>query len=145
MVLRSEAVPISIHSLRKEGDCYHMDMSERFSISIHSLRKEGDYVYIILPIEHKVFQSTPSARRETTKSHCKRSASVPNFNPLPPQGGRQINSFGCLIRICISIHSLRKEGDTLAFWTFSGVSCYFNPLPPQGGRRRSQAQRALTT
>ena len=80
-----------------------------------------------------------------------------NFNPLPPQGGRQINI--CVHRYSyrISIHSLPKEGD-FAFCAYSVfpviISIHslpkegdgdeqfqninlvnFNPLPPQGGRR----------
>ena len=38
-----------------------------------------------------------------------------NFNPLPPHGGRLYRSSHHRINRCISIHSLRMEGD--GFWT----------------------------
>ncbi len=58
-------------------------------ISIHSLRMEGDGILFCGNCGHQIFQSTPSAWRET-------------------------NPFGELLhsRIYISIHSLRMEGDT---------------------------------
>ena len=63
------------------------------------------------------FQSTPSAWRETSVSRCSPSSS------------------------CISIHSLRMEGDLRLLRT-PCVRKHFNPLPPHGGRhlppRRSQ-------
>ena len=56
--------PISIHSLRVEGDCikYLVDICKK--ISIHSLRVEGD------------------------PSYSKNPESFSDFNPLPPCGGR---------------------------------------------------------
>ena len=56
-------------------------------ISIHSLRMEGDgYIYLLTSCA-VLFQSTPSAWRETS------------FLPI------------CILFIHISIHSLRMEGD----------------------------------
>ena len=103
------AEEISIHSLRMEGDfitCTHYtpiryfnplpphggrpiaDNSDpAFSISIHSLRMEGDGAVIGTLGNWAVFQSTPSAWRET--------------------GGSVESS----MRLIISIHSLRMEGD----------------------------------
>ena len=81
-------MPISIHSLRMEGD----------------LRKDGNTV------EYMIFQSTPSAWRETFAVYVS-SASIANFNPLPPHGGRQHNNLIDRMTIAISIHSLRMEGD----------------------------------
>ena len=58
-------VLISIHSLRMEGDM----ASDRFkiakAISIHSLRMEGDYSDFPDHYSLFLFQSTPSAWRET--------------------------------------------------------------------------------
>ena len=129
------------------------------AISIHSLRMEGDSGDSLSEGTHKVFQSTPSAWRETMF----RSADFtvfPHFNPLPPHGGRPATSpmptitphafqstpsawretasitssqhswqsfqstpsawretrtlyFVKLVK-CISIHSLRMEGDASA-------------------------------
>ena len=56
------------------------------------------------------FQSTPSAWRETTAP-----VELPqcgnHFNPLPPHGGRREITLIILVYCCISIHSLRMEGD----------------------------------
>ena len=35
-----------------------------------------------------------------------------HFNPLPPYGGRPVEVFPFVRRNCISIHSLRMEGDS---------------------------------
>ena len=59
----SGEVPISIHTLRVEGDGSWLRTGLRGSISIHTLRVEGD-----VPL------STLSTRH-------------PNFNPHPPRGG----------------------------------------------------------
>ena len=103
------------------------------------------------------FQSTPSARRETSYKPSRQGADQ-YFNPLPPQGGRHPDLSGITATDAISIHSLRKEGDhqrltatakidvqfqstpsarreTFHSWFFSPFMIYFNPLPPQGGRR----------
>ena len=77
---------ISIHSLRMEGDFYSAKFFRSSVISIHSLRMEGDYACAGV------------------------SAGLYNFNPLPPHGGRHLQS--------ALILSQR----------------YFNPLPPHGGR-----------
>ena len=55
------------------------------------------------------FQSTPSAWRETSGTFTPRTDSL-NFNPLPPHGGRHT--------VLLSINN----------------STNFNPLPPHGGR-----------
>ena len=101
---------ISIHSLRMEGDivfyrifpsCQHFNPlpphggRRRFSmwmpnphiISIHSLRMEGDPSTLIYTVLLSIFQSTPSAWRET------------------------VFRFQEFCKLVISIHSLRMEGD----------------------------------
>ena len=110
------------------------------SISIHSLRVEGDGIRPAGVVSVIVFQSTPSVWRETDCQTCgvvnahisihslrvegdvpynpRRRLEAPNFNPLPPCGGRQTDA--------------ARGGSGLR---------YFNPLPPCGGRRQDQAWR----
>ena len=60
--------------------------------------------------ERLIFQSTPSAWRETGNGNghpCRKE----HFNPLPPHGGRPVRLFQVSRRREISIHSLRMEGD----------------------------------
>ena len=112
------------------------------SISIHSLRMEGDSPMRDCWIPLCLFQSTPSAWRETshtvtaklavgkfqsTPSAWRETVSFPPslgvdsyFNPLPPHGGRR-----CCQR------------------QFSRI-IYFNPLPPHGGRPISSEPIAAT-
>ena len=78
---------ISIHSLRMEGDIVEFSNTIALFISIHSLRMEGDLKRLFTKFEPFVFQSTPSAWRETYQS------SHTNHQSR------------------ISIHSLRMEGD----------------------------------
>ena len=80
------------------------------TISIHSLRMEGDLTVCVLQSTSNIFQSTPSAWRETGWQDLV-------GDPFP-----------------ISIHSLRMEGDHTS-GTSLWKSPYFNPLPPHGGRR----------
>ena len=57
---------ISIHSLRMEGDSGISTLvKQALIISIHSLRMEGDQNKIFVFFRPAVFQSTPSAWRET--------------------------------------------------------------------------------
>ena len=88
-------------------------------ISIHSLRMEGDYGDFVSRTQCSIFQSTPSAWRETS-----RTSSFEN-----PE-------------LCISIHSLRMEGD-LARCSLSSSCPYFNPLPPHGGRPGISGQQII--
>ncbi len=82
---------ISIHSLRMEGDLVRTGRRyHRQEISIHSLRMEGDLMPVEPGSNRDIFQSTPSAWRETMP--------VQNY----PQD------------FVISIHSLRMEGDKKA-------------------------------
>ena len=57
--------PISIHSLRVEGDKYRLTVSGGGKISIHSLRVEGDASAQQQRCTRALFQSTPSVWRET--------------------------------------------------------------------------------
>ena len=145
---------ISIHSLRMEGDGAITTPGYVGDISIHSLRMEGDSRHCAcgrsqlhfnplpphggrLPFSNRrftdsTFQSTPSAWRETH-----------NWKPLPLRDCISIHSLrmegdGRCRRARtvgrISIHSLRMEGDQFSSWK-SSRTIYFNPLPPHGGRR----------
>ena len=101
-------------------------------ISIHSLRMEGDRQAFFAKKVYKKFQSTPSVWRETAGSiEC--IDAMADFNPLPPYGGRpnpvddsiatslfqstpsvwrETHHHTCVTGCqCISIHSLRMEGD----------------------------------
>ena len=126
---------ISIHSLRMEGDGQEFaSIRSETSISIHSLRMEGDDErgrrvcaaenFNPLPphggrrmeqctfFRPEVFQSTPSAWRETSYTSCSLSAMLA-FQSTP-SAWRET--------------SLRQ--------TFHECPLYFNPLPPHGGRHR---------
>ena len=102
-------------------------------ISIHSLRMEGDMLPVSFWIIPLIFQSTPSAWRETflavTGINARPFQSTPSawrethhgrrhkdsseyFNPLPPHGGRQFAWEVFKEILDISIHSLRMEGDS---------------------------------
>ena len=127
-------IHISIHSLRMEGDPYQVQACIYADvISIHSLRMEGDRRRNIRRSILSLFQSTPSAWRET-KHHTASKTERNHFNPLPPHGGRPsknpsiqstttfqstpsawretINSLLLNFHSIISIHSLRMEGDS---------------------------------
>ena len=103
------------------------------AISIHSLRMEGDDSELDELSSRLLFQSTPSAWRETYRGFPIRPPKL-YFNPLPPHGGRRFRlvskSFGSII----SIHSLRMEGDAESLRVSTTIT-HFNPLPPHGGRR----------
>ena len=174
---------ISIHSLRMEGDPQESHICrENRVISIHSLRMEGDYNENQFTGEFLAFQSTPSVWRETRqlcayiiaahnfnplppyggrRCHDRILPAAVDFNPLPPYGGRRIVSRCSPSSSCISIHSLRMEGDpveetinncddlfqsTPSVWRETMFTTrerafgnHFNPLPPYGGRRLSPA------
>ena len=108
-------------------------MADRLAvISIHALREEGDMMGLLIHPRCLKFLSTPSARRATRARLpiCKcwqhfyprpprggRPGPAPhhrqpkNFYPRPPRGGRRrtYRAFGMKVRI--SIHALREEGD----------------------------------
>ena len=124
---------ISIHSLRMEGDIGRCTAGITFGY-FNPLPPHGGRLFFahcdILPVG---FQSTPSAWRETDRTVAGTGKAV--FQSTPSAWRETI-----LARIpgwerCISIHSLRMEGDK------RGIGCgleavHFNPLPPHGGRLR---------
>ena len=93
-------------TLRMGGHCIH------WTISIHSLRMEGDFSGWLRPVDPEIFQSTPSAWRETLRNRDLPRPGI-HFNPLPPHGGRHSKGVSISEMIDISIHSLRMEGDAL--------------------------------
>ena len=79
--------PISIHSLRVEGDDVASDFFPNFKISIHSLRVEGDdSCFAIGQFRAEHFNPLPPCGGRHPPSHI--IAQLRNFNPLPPCGGR---------------------------------------------------------
>ena len=148
-------------------------------ISIHSLRMEGDHRHIRHLWRLIYFNPLPPHGGRPVHTASQKCTTI-NFNPLPPHGGRRSGSPApnvlvfpfqstpsawreTVIRsfhddtVCISIHSLRMEGDVFscvhAFTSrfisihslrmegdcvqpsVSLLDSYFNPLPPHGGRR----------
>ena len=57
-----------------------------------------------------------------------------NFYPRPPRGGRRIAMSDLNLRIAISIHALREEGDPLPCCREFMLPDFY-PRPPRGGRR----------
>ena len=83
---REHPPPISIHSLRVEGDGDHPGGHAGGDISIHSLRVEGDCpLYLILRCAQI---SIHSLRVEGDAAVVASTLSASYFNPLPPCGGR---------------------------------------------------------
>ena len=148
-------VHISIHALREEGDTLLPASPFRMvyfnprpprggrqsttpkqevqkNISIHALREEGDAEWRAGIGALMVFQSTPSARRATSRHTVARTRST-YFNPRPPRGGRQYLGGGRYhVNIFQSTPSARRatrhENQSPRYPT------YFNPRPPWGER-----------
>ena len=100
---------ISIHSLRMEGDPVSSGKTIRQSISIHSLRMEGDEMSTVSEYVGEVFQSTPSAWRETIMYFVSKMEKLISIHSLRMEGDCNVpvSDLGGII----SIHSLRMEGD----------------------------------
>ena len=103
---------ISIHSLRMEGDSDLLYSLSGQTVYFNPLPPYGGRPSTTKPsVVILIFQSTPSVWRET----------------------RPCISYNWIF--CISIHSLRMEGDLNFPETFLDFF-HFNPLPPYGGRHR---------
>ena len=108
---------------------------ELLPISIHALREEGDFSGRRPEMSRFRFLSTPSARRATPgRAGCQIPA--PYFYPRPPRGGRQSGRGYRKLRLCISIHALREEGDSAAATVISFIPDFY-PRPPRGGRHNA--------
>ena len=115
---------------------------------------EGDRTVFLHICAFTLFQSTPSAWRETDTSQEECLERL-HFNPLPPHGGRRRSCESGHLPEIISIHSLRMEGDgfrnpvfhrhTISIHSLRMEGDFhrrrnhidqhdFNPLPPHGGR-----------
>ena len=101
---------ISIHSLRMEGDS-NLTLIFQFLVlfqSTPSAWRETD-VPELVELPHPAFQSTPSAWRETTKTSNKPCRY--EFQSTPSAWRETRRLFICRSVENISIHSLRMEGD----------------------------------
>ena len=115
-----------------EGDLRKKSVANWLIISIHSLRMEGDRPF--LPDLHIliIFQSTPSAWRETSEHRCSSAVAPISIHSLRMEGDMPLHrAFMILLTFqstpsawretdfvgtdcsdnIISIHSLRMEGD----------------------------------
>ena len=104
-------ISISIHSLRMEGDLFVDGTADFIRISIHSLRMEGDSDLPDDAAPLSIFQSTPSAWRETSCNprYVAFQWSI-SIHSLRMEGDRLQMCNARLLKP-ISIHSLRMEGD----------------------------------
>ena len=101
------------------------------SISIHSLRVEGDKRVGRQNLQAITFQSTPSVWRETHSGL--RGVFFCVFQSTPSVWRETLRYLSRMQWTCISIHSLRVEGDCRGS-VYLRRGLYFNPLPPCGGR-----------
>ena len=86
------------------------DGLKQLEISIHSLRMEGDFCGSSLDSCSRLFQSTPSAWRETLSLYRQNNPRIISIHSLRMEGdGGRENAD--TVRLNISIHSLRMEGD----------------------------------
>ena len=152
----ADALIISIHALREEGDSPATMRTAPRWISIHALREEGDHCFQYSAPLAATFLSTPSARRATqplanwilralisihalreegdAKTSRLRRALTISIHALREEG--DIRSLSRLSQLmAISIHALREEGDPLVVGMAGRTHGYFYPRPPRGGRR----------
>ena len=155
---------ISIHSLRMEGDlgnlCYNNPKAHFNPLPPHGGRLRavllgqssqrnfnplpphgGRPLPAPLSGEPVIFQSTPSAWRETGDM-IQQMQLWENFNPLPPHGGR-------LMPIVMFFFSPTFQSTPSAWRETSEdfikelFGLYFNPLPPHGGRLERRCENGL--
>ena len=84
-----------------------------------------------------VFQSTPSAWRET--GICSHASAMLSFQSTPSAWRETKSAWDFSSSLAISIHSLRMEGDRNTSAAVRSAQ-YFNPLPPHGGRHHLTVQ-----
>ena len=145
---------ISIHALRVEGDQdTSVSVSGNWRISIHALRVEGDFAPCMPRKRRPYFYPRPpgGVRQALFRLLPGRT----DFYPRPPGGGRPFGVKRNIVKVRISIHALRVEGDLERrdFVVAGGISihalrvegdggagrrwssrCHFYPRPPGGGR-----------
>ena len=85
----TDAVQISIHALREEGDrCLQRVPYPHRCISIHALREEGDDAYTAMKSSDKI--SIHALREEGDRLRIPLKAELSEyFYPRPPRGGRR--------------------------------------------------------
>ena len=115
-----------------EGDRFRLWLLYIMGISIHSLRMEGDSTMQLSLDKDGIFQSTPSAWRETVTTQSYFGIKYISIHSLRMEGDWNHSEKAGKCR-SISIHSLRMEGDCSVCRSLEYLP-YFNPLPPHGGR-----------
>ena len=103
---------ISIHALCEEGDPAQLSamLSGGTDFYPRPLRGGRPFGYQEAWAEYRIFLSTPSARRATTRPH-RTSVKHGYFYPRPLRGGRLRQAFQVQKYYEISIHALCEEGD----------------------------------
>ena len=109
------------------------------SISIHSLRMEGDSPMRDCWIPLCLFQSTPSAWRETSHTVTAKLA-VGKFQSTPSAWRETSHTVTAKLAVGKFQSTPSAWRETVSFPPSLGVDSYFNPLPPHGGRRCCQRQ-----
>ena len=122
---------ISIHALREEGDGAPHPAGARTQHFYPRPPRGGRRSRNSSFGKSKVFLSTPSARRATTRG-LRRSCRGPiSIHALREEG--DVQHHANVFDLAISIHALREEGDVRSTALGCGF-CYFYPRPPRGGR-----------
>ena len=102
---------ISIHALRVEGDLFRCEAVRSRLQNFYPRPPGGGRQPGVFSFSATVkFLSTPSGWRATIYS-CSYACTQNNFYPRPPGGGRPLLRYNNNLRIIISIHALRVEGD----------------------------------
>ena len=117
-----------------------IERSDKVQIDFNPLPPHGGRrVGVNATIYGNVFQSTPSAWRETGKKHSSK-LSIVSFQSTP-SAWRETGADMAAEKQFenISIHSLRMEGDMIRILD-SALPPHFNPLPPHGGRLKQEKQ-----
>ena len=114
------------------------DRRDGRDISIHALRGEGDGITVCDKWKTFEFQSTPSVGRATRLQALQGTSR--RFQSTPSVGRATSATRNAVrIKIRISIHALRGEGDPDSR-TPTTPKGDFNPRPPWGGRLKTLRQ-----
>ena len=101
---------ISIHALREEGDSYQRAGRIAMIISIHALREEGDPSSTLLLWRVPYFYPRPPRGGRLWAWQPKKAASL--FLSTPSARRATSTAQSSKLRLHISIHALREEGDS---------------------------------
>ena len=137
-------------------------LTQLADISIHALREEGDLSSSPSSSAGAHFYPRPP-RGGRRKRMLRNSCACKNFYPRPPRGGRRVKTLCLRLRLSISIHALREEGDGLPWVDLDFLNLFlstpsarrategasllfyshehFYPRPPRGGRRPGRCKR----